>query len=287
MGARGVRFAAAVVLCALGLLACGGDDDGPGGGGGTLSADWPVPLDWEAGQKFGLLIVEHQTKSPAMLMEPQCRLIAQVAEATAAGGLAIDDREGACVVTSADTLAGHESTLTPLCAGTIRTSYGDTTTITVCNPDAFPPPVALDCIAFAAATELRTTSGPGEIEGDVLGTLDIAAPRATVPVVTSPAPTGTGTAVWSDGPLRVEWEPGRGDAIELVLNAQGSTGPRIRCLVPDDGAFTIPERLVAPLRTATASLEVARITQARTGVDGIDFRASWRTSTALWIYVPR
>ncbi len=72
--------------------------------------------------------------------------------------------------------------------------------------------------------------------------------------------------------------------MELTLRERGGSGPVVRCFVDDTGRFEIPERLVAPYRTQISSLEIARVSQTRVEIDGVDVRLSDRQSDAIQIF---
>ena len=273
------------ILLLLAAAACGGDDDGGGGGGGSDAEPW-VPRHWSEGEQMGYAVLSHQTKTPTALMAEACALDVQFATALTEGGIEESDSEGSCIVT--DTNPGwqsHEATLEPACAGIVTMSFGGTSRrLTLCA-DTFAPPIALGCDAVSSSIDLSVSSGPAEVDGDVVGSLAATVPRPEVPTITTPEPQGEGTAVWPEGEdLTVEWESGGAAGVEVVIGQVSGTGPKIRCLTADDGSFTVPGRLVTPYRSGTAFVEVAALTQATPTADGFQTRVTYRVSDAIWLF---
>jgi len=176
----------------------------------------------------------------------------------------------------------------PVCAGAVRATIGSSSrNITVCDTATFPGPIDLDCADVAGASMVRVTSGPDEMMGDVLSTLDLSTPTAPLPMITGPEPMGVGTALWPDGAVTVRWTPATVDAdvsVEIDVRRTSGVGTIVRCFADDDGEFELPDGLIAPYRTETTSIEVSRVAQARADVDGFDFRLSSKTSDAIQLF---
>lgn len=287
------RVAGAAVVALLVGAGCGG-----GGGGGTEQrlGSSVIRTEWDRGEQFGHAFVNWVVKDPETLAPGACSFVGQLAIATEAGGLRPSAVDGPCIVTTQDlTLAGLEPDPAPACAGVLRLELGGIgRNVTVCDPMTFPAGIDLDCADVESSSMARVTSGPGEGDGDVLTMLDLSVPIAAKPNVTQLGdfpPAGDGTSVWPDGPLEIRWEPGPSvDAdvsIEIDLSRASGVGETVRCFVDDDGEFTLPDSLVGSIRTGTAALSVARVTQARDTVDGFDFRVSSRTADGFQIFVRR
>jgi len=280
-GPRWMSLAAALLVGA-----CGGDDDGGDGGTDVLDAEWPVPRGWSEGRRLGYALASVQTKTPTDLTAERCEIDAQLATAMTGGGLETSDSEGACIVTESVTWSGLAPDPEPTCAGIVRIAWaGDSSRVTVCGDD-FPAPLSTECGRLGESPDLSVTSGPDELSGDVLGSLDATVVQSSTPTITRPEPQGMGTALWPDGPLRVEWEAQAASGIEIVVGATSGFGPRVRCLVPDDGSFTVPDRFLEPYRAGMAFVEVAALAQARPSPDGIPFRVTFRRSDAIWLFLP-
>jgi len=270
------------IAASLSASGCGDDRGGRGDTGPGIEA--PIPSAWNAGESFGYILFNHETKNPLSLMDGRCGLDAQFAEATAAGSLPFTDTEGACVLTDASDFTGVGPDPAPICAGVVAFAYaGSTQRVTVC-PDSFTSPLEIDCGAAAATTDLRATSGPDEIDGDRVGALDIQVAAPEKPTIDTPQSQGEGTALWPEGELAVAWTSTNTEAVEIVVGATSGTGSQIRCLVADRGSFTVPARFVDPLRSETAFLEVAALRQVRAESDGIPTRATFRRSDAIWLF---
>jgi len=274
----------ALAVCMWVLCAGCGDDSGPGGPG--ANATDAIPRSWGPAARFGYALLSVQDKSPLDLTAEHCTVDTQMAVASAAGALPDTDSEGPCVVTDTFTLEGLAPDPMPACAGVVAMEYGGTTRrITVCG-DAFTAPLEVDCTDASLAGDLRVTSGPGEIEGDVIGSLDVTAQASGTPFVQRPEPQGMGSALWPAGSLDLGWTIAGADGVEIVIGATSGTGPQVRCLVPDTGSFTVPERLVAPYRSASAFVELAALGQARQNANGFDVTVTVRRSDAIWLYPP-
>lgn len=265
------------LFCACLLVACGGESSLP------PSSDTVVPVSWSAGERFAAIAIETQRVDPFTLGEGACSLRTQIAQAETSGELTRTDEEGPCIVTSeVPDLVGAPG-LSPLCVGTLDLEVGSfRQTFTLC--DILPDPASLDCADVDGATDFMLRSFADEREGDVLGDGELALERGRAPRVMSPESRGDGAAVWPEGPLVVGW-PGLNEAsMEIVLQDRSGSGPSVRCYVDDSGRFEMPERLVAPYRSQIVSLEVARITQVRGEIDGVDIRLSDRQSDAIQIF---
>lgn len=281
---NGVRPGGALLLLLAGILGCGGDDDGTPGGG-TLTATHPVPREWTAGEQLGYVLLEYQRKVPTMLRDESCSVEAQIGVAMAAGGLPESGGEGACIVTDTATWVGLTDP-EPACAGVIDFQIGgDSQRVTVCG-DAFTMPLARDCSTVFGADTFIVDSGPDEVPGDVVASLAHGVEEPGVPFVRMPAPQGDGTALWPEGELVLGWDPQASDGIEIVIGQSSGSGPKVRCLVPDTGSFTVPASLLAPYRTGTAFVEVAALSQTIAMHDGFTTRITWRESDAIWLFVP-
>ena len=278
-----------LVFCAVAAAACG-DDGATPSNGGTLAADWPVQRSWQAGDRIGYAFLDHQRRAPETLAEAVCTLDIQLAEATAAGSLlnldvTTDGGTGdRCVITDQTAWSDGSAGLVPACAGAVQLEVGGLRRgVTVCAEDTLPPPIALDCVTLTDASMMVLRSGPDELDGDVLGSLNLSVVKPPVPRVLRPEVQGEGTGRWPAGDLEIRWEAGDGGAIEIVLSGAAAE-PRVRCLVADDGVFVLPGDFADPYRAARAAVEVARISQQQISVDGFAFRASYRVSDSLWLY---
>ena len=271
------------VFLLVGLAACGGDDDGTGPGGGTLNATHPVPRGWGAGEQLGYVLLTYQRKVPTMLREDACAVEAQFGVAAAAGSLPSSGGEGACIVTDSNDWLGLTDPM-PACAGVIDFQVGDgSQRVTVCG-DAFTMPLARDCGTVAGADTFIVDSGPDEVPGDVIATLAHGVEEPGVPLITMPAPQGDGTALWPDGDVVLGWDAQSSDGVEIVIGQMSGTGPKVRCLVPDTGSFTVPASLLTPYRSGTAFVEVAALSQTVAMHDGFTTRITWRESDAIWLF---
>jgi hypothetical protein len=266
---------------------CAGDEEDPMLPG-TPSGDYAVPRSWEAGGSLGYAVITLETKDPFSLTDLACYLDAQFATAAAAGALPVSDSEGECIVTDSTSWTPLTGDPVPACAGTVAFLHGDERTrYVVCSDGGFPNPLTLDCAKLTGADAIQITSAPEEIEGDLVGALDLTVGRPGVPQIRTPAPQGMGTALWpAAGDLVVEWTEAGSDAVEIVLGRATEGGPRVRCLTADDGAFAIPSRLTEVYRTGNASLEIRAIEQVQEDVDGFDFRASYVVNDAIELFVP-
>jgi len=267
----------------MALMGCGG------GGGSTPTApveDTPMPLSFAASAGLGAITLSHHTHDPASLRDSRCELSTWLAHASGAGALARVDEEGACLLlTSEPSVDDYEPALTPACAGAFRVAYGPAASaITFCDLTSFPAPSTVDCADVAMAPSLSVTSLPGELPGDELGTLNLTAPMPALPTITEPARQGDGTALWPSGELSVVWQGEAASSVEIVLRARPTGATELHCFVPDEGQFSLPERLVAPFRASGASLEVLRAAVTEMPADGFDVRASGRVGDALWLF---
>jgi hypothetical protein len=275
--------ARAIVACLAVLVAaaCGDDDGAP-----MLpsDADDVIHRSWDADAHIGYAVLSRQKRDPLTLGEAVCTVDGQLAVAAAEGAFASSDAEGLCVVTGDTGWIGREAELTPACAGTLVFEFADTTQRNVVCGDAFTAPVAVDCGQAAEAVSLRVVSLPAELDGDVLGTLDMIVGEPGAPSITAPAPQGDGTALWPAGPLSVQWTGSAADAVEITLGQTSGGGPLVRCFAADTGSFTFPDRLLEVYRGGTAFVEVAAIRQRSDMPDGVDFRVSFRESDAIWLF---
>jgi hypothetical protein len=249
-------------------------------------ATWSTPRQWSAGARIGYGTVAIRTKLPSDLMMMDCALDAQLADATAAGMLPQTDAEGECVVTSAADFVGLAPDPAPACAGTFTFHRAsDRTNYTVCPDTDFPNPFDLVCAELTGTDVVRLTSGPDEVDGDVLSTLDLSVSRPDVPVVTQPMPQGPGSALWpAPGDLVIRWQSVDAGAAEITIGPTTEGGERVRCITADDGEFAIPARLADRYRSATAAVEVRTINQAEEEFDGYTFRLSYTVSTAIHLF---
>lgn len=276
---RPSRGGARIFLAALTLAACGGDAAiGP-------DEDTVIPLSWEPGDRLAVVAIERQYKDPLTLAEDRCGWLLQLGVATEAGELPRVDAEGPCVVTDAEVelrgLPGFE----PLCGGTVQVEAGGLRqTVTACG-ETIPDRMALDCADVDASRTVTLTSRGGESPDDALGDAVLTLERGGRPDIMAPEPQGDGTALWPEGELLVGWGGFGAESVEIVLRER-SGGRAVRCFVEDTGSFVLPERLVTPYRSQIASLEVARVTQLRTDVEGVEVRLSARTSDAIWLFPP-
>ena len=247
--------------------------------------DTLVPLSWEAGERFAMIAFEHQTKEPLTLGEERCGWYLQLGEATAAGELPWVDAEGPCVVTDATVELRTLPGMAPLCGGSVRVEAGAfRQTVSICG-ETIPDRMDLDCADLAASATVTVTSRAGETPDDALGDGVWSVERGGRPDIMAPAPQGDGTALWPSSELLVGWGGFGAESVEIVLRER-SGGRAVRCFVEDTGSFVLPERLVAPYRAGIAVLEVARVTQTRAEVDGVELRLSGRTSDAIWLFPP-
>jgi hypothetical protein len=271
-----------IVMGTIVLVACGGDDDGMGPGG-TLNAVHAVPREWGAGEQLGYVLLEYQAKVPTMLRESACSVEAQFGVAAAPGDLPRTGADGACIVTDTTTWLGLTDPM-PACAGVLDFQIGGASQrVTVCG-DAFTMPLARDCGTVVGADTFIVDSGPDEVPGDVIGTLAHGVEEPGVPIVRMPEPQGDGTALWPDGDLVLGWDAQSSDGVEIVVGQMSGTGPKVRCLVPDTGTFTVPSSLLAPYRSGTAFVEVAALSQTVAMHDGFATRITWRESDAIWLF---
>ena len=270
-----------LLLCAaLQTTACGGADPlGP-------DDDTVIPLAWEPGEAFAVVVVERQSKDPLTLADDRCGWYLQLGEAARAGELPRSDAEGPCVVTDAPVELRGQPGIEPFCGGTIRIEAGELVqTVTVCG-ETIPDRMDVDCADLDTSRTVAITSRAGESPDDELGDGELRVDRGGRPDIMAPEPQGDGTALWPEGELLVGWGGFGAESVEIVLRARDDGGRAVRCFVEDTGSFVLPERLVAPYRDRIASLEVARVTQTRADIDGVEVRLSGRTSDALWLYPP-
>ncbi len=282
-GQRPTRYRAAatasVLLAALPAMACGGHPAvGP-------DEDTLIPLSWEPGDKIAVVAIERQTKDPLTLSDDRCGWMVQLAEAVEAGEVPRTDAEGPCIVTDASVELRTQPGLEPFCGGTIHIEAGGLRqTVTVCG-DTIPDRMDLDCADVDADRTVTLTSRGAERPDDALGEGVLSVERGGRPDIMAPEPQGDGTAPWPQGEVLVGWGGVGAESVEIVLRERGG-GRAVRCFVEDTGSFVLPNRLVEPYRGQVASLEVARVTQTRTEIDGVEVRLSARTSDAIWLFPP-
>jgi hypothetical protein len=274
---------AIVLVLGLALAGCGGDDDGGGDDGASFAR--PIPDSWTDGEHFGVVVLSEPRRDAVTFGEPVCTMNAQVVDATGSTGLPITDREGSCVVTAATSLADAPG-LAAACPGDVTMRFGATSRrITLCG-DTIAAPLEIGCDLIEPAMMLEASAdGSGEIAGFTFMTT---VPRPTgFPVVTKPEWQGEGTAVWpASGDLDVEWTAGGGAAMEIVLRPI-TGGAAVRCMSLDDGSFSVPERLLATLRTGTATMELTRIEQDEVDAGDYFVRVSYTLTDAIQIFVRR
>jgi hypothetical protein len=86
-----------------------------------------------------------------------------------------------------------------------------------------------------------------------------------------------------DGSMRVEWRPGRGDFVQVALQAQSEEERRaalVVCNARDEGAMIVPAEQMALLPVGDLMFSVARVTQGR-GVGAASLVTLTLVSTAM------
>jgi hypothetical protein len=230
-------------------------------------------------------LLDYQSRDPETLMGPKCTLSMALATAQASGTLSEEDSEGSCLVTQSASYEAGVSGLLPACAGTFDFRIdSEEPRVVVCDEERFPSAMNLNCEAVSRAATYRVISGPHEIDGDVIGTLDLSVARPSTPVIRTPVTQGEGTALWPSGTLTVEWNAALGGGVEIVIRSTTHGGPRLTCLVGDDGSFSPPNRLLEAFRSSPVYVEVARIHQEVQNADGFEVRMSYRTSGTIWLF---
>lgn len=274
----------AMSAVAVGLAGCGGDDGGGGDEGSSRLR--PIPDAWAAAEQLGVVVLSQPRRDPVTFGPPACSMTAQVVDSTGSTGLPVSDREGTCIVTAATSFSDVPSGLEPACAGDVSLRFGATSRrITLCG-STIAAPLDIGCDLVEAGTMLEVSADASGMIPDFTFMTTVARPAA-YPVVTKPEWQGEGTAVWpASGPLEVEWMAGDSDAMEIVLRPL-TGGAAVRCMSLDDGSFTVPERLITSLRTATATMELIRINQTLNEVGAYDMRVSYTISDSIQIFVRR
>lgn len=267
----------ASLLALVLMLGCG-----DGGEPDPLSEDTVVPLSWDAGERVAMVTVHRLTRDP-LLGDPVCAVGVQLGEASAAGQLASSTVDGACFVDgAAPDLSGG---FTPLDGGTLDLRVGGTVDRITVDGSAFAEPLPYECSRLEAERTVGVVSVAGESATDALGAFDAEIGLQAAPTFTAPTELRAGIANWPAGDLRVAWNGGLGDSVEVVLSARDG-GPALRCYSDDDGELTIPARLADRYRGGPATLEVGRVGLTVVDVDGVAVHLASRSATQLWLEVP-
>lgn len=279
-----LRRALVLGVLSSSAIGCATEESGPTPG--TF-----FPWTWGRNQQELIVGFDVHTLDPSDLSGNFCQLYVQAARSDVAseiGGVGVGDADGYCRrFSSAPEEDFRVSPWEPLCAGTVAVTQGDSVTnFTVCD-DAVPAPAEFTCggsgLQIAGTTIGVATLADEELAEDEVGEASVTIESVERPTIMSPEPFGDGMVIWPEGDLRIGWGGSGGEAIEIRLAPRREPSPTILCAVPDTGEFTIPREFLDEVADVAAVLEVSRVHEGATTVDGTRVRVVHRISDAVWI----